>query len=309
MTTLLIEDPLFRRHVMPEGHPERPARLEAIEQVLAQEQFAALVREKAVRADPSAAALAHTAAYVERICGTVPGETFHFFDADTPMSGESIDVALHAVGSALRAVDGVMTGQFANAFVAARPPGHHAEIDTAMGFCFFNNIAIAARHAQKVHGAERIAIIDWDVHHGNGTQDIFWADKSVLFCSTHEMPLYPGSGAKNETGEHNTIVNVPLQAGDDGEVFSDHVRSVIIPRVLDHSPDLILISAGFDAHERDPLGNVRLVERDFAWATEELMEAAVRRCKGRVVSLLEGGYDLRGLAFSVGAHVRTLMGA
>lgn len=309
MPTLLIEDPLFRQHVMPEGHPERPARLQAIEQVLAQDKFAALLRERAVHAAPSVAELVHPAAHVRAICAAAPETDFHYFDGDTPMSPASVDVALHAVGSSLRAVDAVMKGEVANAFVACRPPGHHAEKDTAMGFCFFNNIAIAARHAQKVHGAERIAIIDWDVHHGNGTQDIFWADKSVLFCSTHEMPLYPGSGAARETGAHNTVVNVPLSAGDDGEVFADHFRSIILPRVKAHAPDLILISAGFDAHVRDPLSSTRLVERDYAWATGELMEIAVQRCKGRVVSLLEGGYDLQGLAFSVGAHVETLMEA
>jgi len=178
-----------------------------------------------------------------------------------------------------------------------------------MGFCLFNNIAIAARHARKAHGAERVAIVDWDVHHGNGTQDIFWGDKSVLFCSTHEMPLYPGTGDLRETGDHNTIVNAPLRAGDDGSVFADSFRSVILPRVRAFAPDLILISAGFDAHERDPLANLRLVERDFAWATEELMDIAAKRCNGRVVSLLEGGYDLKGLAFSVAAHVDRLMGA
>ena len=309
MPTLLIEDPLFRQHLMPEGHPERPARLQAVEQVLAQPKFASLKREGAQRAEPSLAELAHPAHHVRMLGASAPAEDFHFLDADTSMSPQSFEVALHALGSARRAVDAVMTGEVANAFVACRPPGHHAEKDTAMGFCFFNNIAVAARYAQKMHGAERIAIVDWDVHHGNGTQDIFWSDKSVLFCSTHEMPLYPGSGAARETGDYNTILNVPLSAGDDGEVFADHFRSTILPRVRAHAPDLILISAGFDAHVRDPLGNIRLVERDFAWATEELMEIAAQRCKGRVVSLLEGGYDLQGLAFSVGAHVEKLMGA
>ena len=307
MPTLLIEDPIFQRHVMPEGHPERPARLQAIAQVLGQEGFAALKRESATRADPRAAELAHPARHVTRVLTAAPSDDFHFFDADTPMSPESLEVALHALGSAMRAVDAVMTGEVANAFVAARPPGHHAEKETAMGFCFFNNIAVAARHAQQAHRAERVAILDWDVHHGNGTQDIFWNDKSVLFCSTHEMPLYPGTGAAREQGEHNTIVNVPLSAGDDGRVFKEHLRDAILPRLRAFSPDLILISAGFDAHVRDPLANIRLTEQDFAWATEAVMEIAAIKCRGRVVSLLEGGYDLQGLAFSVGAHVNMLM--
>ncbi len=309
MTTLLIQDPHFLNHVMPEGHPERPARIQAIEKVLSQPRFEKLIREKAFRADAAAAELAHPAAYVRNIMNMVPGGDFHFFDADTPMSPESLDVALHAIGSALRAVDAVMTREHANAFVAARPPGHHAEKDTAMGFCFFNNVAIAARHAQKKYGAERVAIVDWDVHHGNGTQDIFWSDKSVLFCSLHEMPLYPGTGAARESGEYNTIVNVPMTAGDDGSVFKDHFRETILPRIRDHGADLILISAGFDMHHRDPLGNIQLVEQDYAWATTELMELAEKRCKGRLVSLLEGGYDLQGLAFSVAAHVGALMEA
>ena len=307
MTTLLIEDPLFQKHVMPQGHPERPARLQAIHQALAQPAFETLLREGAVAAPAAAAELAHPASYVRRICSTVVEDDFHYFDADTPMSAASLDVSLHAVGSALRAVDAVMTGEAANAFVAARPPGHHAEKDTAMGFCFFNNIAIAARHAMRAHGAERIAIIDWDVHHGNGTQDIFWSDKAVLFCSTHEMPLYPGTGAAGETGEFNTVLNAPMQAGDGGSVFRDIFRSAVLPRVRAHSPDLILISAGFDAHARDPLANLQLREADYAWATEEVMDIAAVRCNGRIVSLLEGGYDLQGLAFSVAAHVGALI--
>ncbi len=309
MTSLLIHDSLFQKHLVPAGHPERPARLEAVDKALAMPEFSALKRELAVKAPLEAAELAHPAAYLRAIADASPDGDFYFFDADTPMSRASLDVALHAVGSAMHAVDAVMSGSVANAFVASRPPGHHAERATAMGFCYFNNIAIAARHAQKVHGAERIAIVDWDVHHGNGTQDIFWDDSSVLFCSTHEMPLYPGSGAKSEQGEHGTILNVPLRAGDDGAVFSHVFRTSILPRVRDHAPDLILISAGFDAHKRDPLANLQLEAADFAWATEELMEIATKQCKGRIVSLLEGGYDLQGLADSVSAHVRTLMRA
>ena len=224
------------------------------------------------------------------------------------MNPGTYEAALRAAGGAAFAVDEVMTGRARNAFVAARPPGHHAEVATPMGFCFFNNVAVAARHAQAAHGAERVAIMDFDVHHGNGTQHIFWADKSVLYASTHEMPLYPGTGARNERGEHDQIVNAPLSAGDGGDVFREAMQTAILPRIEAFAPDLLLISAGFDAHYRDPLGNLQLTETDFAWATRELMAIAQRRCRGRVVSLLEGGYDLVGLSRSVAAHMQALMG-
>ena len=207
----------------------------------------------------------------------------------------------------MAAVDDVFTGRADNVFVAARPPGHHAEKMTAMGFCFFNNAAIAARHAQKTHGAERIAIVDWDVHHGNGTQDIFWDDPSVLFCSTHQMPLYPGTGAINERGEHDNIVNAPLRAGDGGEQFKAAMETRILPRLASFGPELIIISAGFDAHQRDPLANLQFVEEDFGWATRKIMEVADKTAQGRVVSVLEGGYDLEGLSKSAAAHVVALM--
>ena len=216
---------------------------------------------------------------------------------------------MRGVGGACQAVDEVMSGKVGNAFSASRPPGHHAETARAMGFCLFNNAAVAARYAQQEHGAERVAIIDFDVHHGNGTQDIFWADPTVMYCSTHQMPLYPGSGAASECGEANTIVNAPLAAGDGGEEFREAMDLAILPRVESFRPDLVIISAGFDAHTRDPLGGLNLVEADFAWATMKLMEIADRTCGGRVVSVLEGGYDLEGLARSAAAHIMTLMKA
>jgi len=214
---------------------------------------------------------------------------------------------LRAAGGATYAVDEVMGGRAKNAFVATRPPGHHTETARPMGFCLFNNAAIAARHAQKKHGIERAAVVDFDVHHGNGSQDIFWSDASVMYASTHQMPLYPGTGAVSESGEHDTIVNAPLRPGDGGSQFRQAFETRILPRLRDFKPDIVVISAGFDAHVRDPLANLNLVEADFAWATQQLMGIADQSSQGRVVSLLEGGYDLEGLAGSVAAHVTALM--
>jgi acetoin utilization deacetylase AcuC-like enzyme len=307
MQTLLISHPACLEHLMPAGHPERPDRLRAIEQALEDERFQTLVRVQAPRAEKEMIARVHPADYIAAIEDAVPKEGLVRLDADTTMSPGSFEAALRAAGGAVLAVDEVMSGKAANAFVAARPPGHHAETATPMGFCLFNNVAIAARHAQAVHGAERVAIMDFDVHHGNGTQDIFWADPTVMYASTHQMPLYPGTGAKSERGERDTIVNAPLSAGDGGEVFREAMESVILPRLRAFSPDLVIISAGFDAHARDPLANLNLLEDDFAWATGRLLELAEAKAGGRLVSVLEGGYDLRALANSTAAHVLTLM--
>jgi len=247
--------------------------------------------------------------YVEAIRSASPANGLVRLDADTSMSPGSLEAALRAVGGVTLAVDEVMNRKAANAFVAMRPPGHHTETARPMGFCLFNNAAIAARYAQKRYEIERAAIVDFDVHHGNGSQDIFWADKTVMYCSTHEMPLYPGTGAISERGEHDTIVNAPLSAGDGGDVFREAFETLILPRLHDFKPDLLIISAGFDAHTRDPLANLNLVEADYAWVTKKLMEIADKSAQGRVVSVLEGGYDLQGLSRSVAAHVAALMGA
>lgn len=230
-------------------------------------------------------------------------------DGDTTLSPGTFNAAMYAIGASTQAVDEVMTGQVNNAFCGIRPPGHHAETDRAMGFCFFNNAAVAARYAQAKYDAERIAVIDWDLHHGNGTQDIFWDDPSLMYCSTHQMPLYPGTGAWNETGkdDEGNIVNAPLRAGDG----SDHIREAfetrILPGLYNFNPDLVIISAGFDAHLRDPLGDLICTEADFSWMTGKLMDVADKCCDNRIVSLLEGGYDLQALARSVAVHVDRLM--
>jgi acetoin utilization deacetylase AcuC-like enzyme len=307
MSTLLLSHPACLNHLTPSGHPERPDRLRAIEQILEDEKFQTLARVEAPRGPLDVIALCHPMDYVEAIRDASPAEGLVRLDADTSMSPGSFEAALRAVGGAKLAVDEIMTGKATNAFVATRPPGHHTETARPMGFCLFNNAAIAARYAQKTHGAERAAIVDFDVHHGNGSQDIFWADKSVMYCSTHEMPLYPGTGAVGERGEFGTIVNAPLSAGDGGDAFREAFETVILPRLREFKPDILIISAGFDAHTRDPLANLNLVEADFSWVTKKLMELSETTAQGRIVSLLEGGYDLQGLSRSVAAHVTALM--
>jgi acetoin utilization deacetylase AcuC-like enzyme len=306
MTTRLYTHPIFLEHITPTGHPERPDRLRAIERILDDEAFAALDRQEAPMGDESTVLYCHPRDFVERVRKAIPSDGIAVIDSDTVASPKTWQAALTAIGAANAAVDDVFTGKADNVFVAARPPGHHAEKTTAMGFCLFNTAAIAARYAQEKHGVERVAIVDWDVHHGNGTQDIFWDDPSVLYCSTHQMPLYPGTGARNETGAGN-IVNAPLAPATGSDIFREAFNTRVLPAIDSFAPDLVIISAGFDAHHRDPLAEINLVEDDFDWATGQLMDRARRHSSNRLVSLLEGGYDLHGLAFSVAAHVGRLM--
>jgi acetoin utilization deacetylase AcuC-like enzyme len=307
MSTVLISHPACLDHLTPLGHPERPDRLRAVEQALEAEKFQLLARAEAPMAALETIALCHPMDYIVEIREAAPREGIVHIDADTSMSPGSFEAALRAAGGAVLAIDEVLTGKARNAFVATRPPGHHAETARPMGFCFFDNVAIAARHAQRQHGIARAAIIDFDVHHGNGSQEIFWADKSVMYCSTHQMPLFPGTGAVGESGEHDTIVNAPLRPGDGGPAFRAAFESRILPRLVDYQPELIIISAGFDAHVRDPLASINLTEDDFVWATQKLMDIADRYADGRIVSVLEGGYDLLALGNSVAAHVTALM--
>jgi acetoin utilization deacetylase AcuC-like enzyme len=312
MSTLLITHPAFLAHDTGPGHPERPDRMRAIDKVLSHEIFARLVRKEAPLRDDveEQILLAHSEGHLAGMRGIAEGalKSPRHIDGDTVVSAGTWEAALRAVGAGLAAVDAVVEGKAANAFCQVRPPGHHAEADRAMGFCFFSNAAIAGLYARKKHGAERIAVVDFDVHHGNGTQDIFWSDKDLFYGSTHEMPLFPGTGAVSERGVGN-INNAPLRAGDAGDRFREAFESRILPALHDFGPDILIISAGFDAHQADPLANLRLVEADYLWATEKLADMAKRHCNGRIVSMLEGGYDLNALARSVAVHVKALMDA
>src|SRR5262245_34348892 len=314
MTTLLITHPCFVDHDTGPGHPERPDRMRAIDKVLAHELFNDLKREEAPLRDDAEEQieLAHPRRYIDWVKSArpEPGEEPVRLDPDTALSATSWEPALRAVGAGLLAVDRVFDSAsgIKNAFAQVRPCGHHAERERAMGFCIFSNVAIAGLYARRKHGAERIAVVDFDVHHGNGTQDIFWSDKDLYLGSTHQMPLYPGTGALSETGVGN-IWNAPLRPGDAGDRFREAFESRILPALRNFSPDMVLISAGFDAHADDPLANLRLLEADFAWATNKIAEVAARYAQGRLVSMLEGGYNLAALAKSVGVHVRVLMEA
>jgi acetoin utilization deacetylase AcuC-like enzyme len=308
MTTLLLTHPACLEHDTGYGHPERADRLRAIESALEAERFHYLAREQAPLADLAAIERLHPKAYVQMVESSIPERDHKWLDPDTVVSPGSWQAVLRATGACLHAVDQVMAGNADNAFCAVRPPGHHAEPSRAMGFCLFNTVAVAALHARAKHGVERVAVVDFDVHHGNGTQAAFWSDPDLFYGSTHQMPLFPGTGARDETGVGN-IFNAPLAPGDDGDDFRLAFEQRILPALDQFAPDLLLVSAGFDAHVRDPLAQLRLVEADFAWVTEKLLAAAEKHCGGRLVSTLEGGYDLDALAASTAIHVQTLMGA
>ena len=286
----------------PPGHPEQVARLDAVLGALEGLELESVSAPLAAEDD---LLLCHPKAHLEAIRAAAPSEGWRSLDADTHMSVGTLEAAFRAAGGVVKAVDLVMAGTVGNAFSAMRPPGHHAERETAMGFCFFGSVAVAAKHALEFHGLKRVAILDFDVHHGNGTQDLVEDDARILFCSSHQMPLYPGTGAAHETGVGN-VVNVPLPDGCGSGAFRAAWEAQVFPRVAEFRPELILISAGFDAHADDPLAGMMLQDEDFAWITGRICDLADEFCEGRVVSALEGGYDLEALGRSARAHVEIL---
>jgi acetoin utilization deacetylase AcuC-like enzyme len=309
MATLLFTHPACLEHDTGEYHPECADRLKAVLAGLEAEEFAPLLREAAPPATREQLVRAHVEHHVDHVLAVVPaaGEHYHI-DPDTVLSAQSGEAALRSAGAVVAAVDAVAAKQVRNAFCAVRPPGHHAERDAAMGFCLFNNAAIGALHARDVHGFQRVAVIDFDVHHGNGTQHILWDEAGTFYASTHQEHAYPNTGLTEETGGLGRMVNVPLPAGAGSDHFRQAFDDIIIQKLWDYAPDFIIISAGFDAHVADPLAQLRLKTSDFTWATEKLLEVAAKTADNRVVSVLEGGYDLDALAASVRDHVRALMG-
>ena len=307
--TALVLDDLLTHHRTSEGHPECPERLLVIRRALEPLKIPLVLPSS--RAEPADIALCHDPRYVEKTLQLIKAGAGDLAGGDVSVSAESGEIALHAAGGVIDAVDAVLSGKADNAFCAVRPPGHHARPAAAMGFCLFNNVAIAARHAQKHHGLERVAIVDWDVHHGNGTQEIFYEDGSVLFFSTHQSPWYPGTGHAGETGEGKgagLTINRPFPAGSGRTEILAAFRESLLPALENFRPDLILISAGFDSRAGDPLGQFRLTDADFSEMTRLLTDAAARLCGDRLVSALEGGYNLEGLGPAVKTHVTALMG-
>ena len=307
MVTALITHEDCLLHQTPAGHPEQVARLERVLAALEAPDFEPLLRVRAPLAADDDLLRVHPVDHIQAIRDAAPETGVVALDADTHMSPGSLTAAYRAAGADLRAVDMVLGGEVASAFAAVRPPGHHAERRTAMGFCLFGSVAVAARYALDHHGLARVAVIDFDVHHGNGTQDLLEEDARVFFASSHQVPLYPGTGAADETGAYGNVLNLPLPPGSGSEAFRAAYAERILPAVEAFGPELILVSAGFDAHRADPLAQLDLDEADFVWVTEAICDVADRVCSGRIVSTLEGGYDLDALAASAAAHVRVLM--
>lgn len=306
MTTALLTHADCLSHVTPDGHPERVARLEHILHAL---ETLDLKRVTAPLAADDDLLRIHPESYIRDIRAARPADGFAQIDGDTFLSPGSVDAAYRAAGAAVRAVDLVLGGEASNAFCAIRPPGHHAESETAMGFCLFGNAALAAKHALDHHGLNRVAVVDFDVHHGNGTQDLLWDEARALVITSQQMPLWPGSGRPEETGVHDTVLNIPLAPGSGGAEMRASYEEKAFPRLRAFRPELIIISAGFDAHQDDPLANLNWATDDFAWITAELCRIADEVCSGRIVSTLEGGYDLNALAEATRAHVEELIKA
>ena len=309
MTTILYSHPICIEHDMGPGHPESPDRLRAVMEALKADAFNGLERREAPMAELDQLARVHPRNYVDQILAAIPESGRVQLDPDTSVCPASGEAGLRASGAVCAAVDAVMAGEAANAFCAVRPPGHHAEPGRPMGFCFFNNVAVGALQAREAYGLTRVAVVDFDVHHGNGTQAMFWNDENLFFGSSHQSPFYPGTGSGAEHGVAGNIVNAPLAAGSGSREFREAWEAIILPALSEFDPEFLLISAGFDAHEADPLAELRLNEEDYVWITRKLMKVADNHCEGRVVSTLEGGYDLGALARSAAVHVKTLMQA
>ena len=307
MTTMLFSHDASMEHLTPPGHPERPARHETIMRALSTPQFAALERAEAPACEDDEILRCHPASHLEAVRDAIPDEGMRSLDADTHVSPGSLEAARRAAGGCCAAVDAVLSGAASNAFVAARPPGHHAEKSRAMGFCLFGSVAIAAMRALDHHGLDRVAVVDFDVHHGNGTQDLLWNEPRAMFCSSHQMPLYPGTGRADETGASGNVLNLPLEPSSGGREMRLAWDETIFPALEEFGPELVLVSAGFDAHRDDPLAQLEWTEEDFAWLSGRICDVAETHACGRLVSSLEGGYDLDALAASVVAHVELLM--
>ena len=304
--TLILTHPACLDHRTGQGHPERPERLQVVLEALRTSDFDALAWREAPLVSVAELELAHPADFVGELLSVLPEKGLLMIDGDTIVSAGSREAACRAAGAAVAAVDAVISGEARTAFCAVRPPGHHAEPDRAMGFCLFNNVIVGARRALETHGLRRVAVVDFDVHHGNGSETAALRDPRILYCSTHQSPLYPGTGLSNSP-EHRNVVNAPLPPGAGSAAFRNAMTASILPALRSFQPELLLISAGFDAHMRDPLAQLQLVEDDYDWVTRELAAAAGSSAQGRVVSTLEGGYDLQALAASAAAHVRAML--